>query len=337
MGTLARPASTEIQLMQKFTDADREQYTALTQKFGIVDWSDRTTIAITGTDRIEFLNNLSTQNVKSLTAGDGCETFFCNVQGKILAYAFLFCEPDRIVLHTVPGQAEPLMAHIDKYIIMESVELEDLTAKTAQLMVAGPEAEKVLGKLMKEALPSDPLKHVAAELGDLAGVSVTVVRSDVLGAATFSVVVEAAAKESVANLLRSAGGVDCKAAVAETVRIENRFPFFGQEISENSLPQEVGRDEQAISFTKGCYLGQETVARIDALGHVNWQLVRLDFKSDADVAAGMEVVADGKPVGNVTSVSWSPANEAPVALARVRREVQAGSEVSVADRAAMVA
>ena len=79
------------------------------------------------------------------------------------------------------------------------------------------------------------------------------------------------------------------------------------------------------------------MARIDALGHVNWQLVRLDFKSDADVAAGMEVVANGKAVGNVTSASWSPVEEAPVALARVRREVQVGSEVSVSDAPAVVA
>ena len=324
--------------MQEFTDEDREQYNALTQKIGIVDWSDRTTIAITGSDRIDFLNNLCTQNVKSLTAGNGCETFFCNVQGKILAHAFLFCESDRVVFDTVPGQADAMMAHIDKYIIMESVELENLTDKTSQLLVAGPDAEKTLGGLAKEALPSDALQHVSTEFDGLAGVGLTIIRNDILGKPSFAVQFDPSAKESVTSQLLIAGGTDCQAATAEAVRIENRFPLFGREISESSLPQEVGRDEQAISFTKGCYLGQETVARIDALGHVNWHLVRLDFESRSDdatgkdasdVTEGMEVVVDEKVVGKITSIGWSPATESPIALARVRREVETGVSVVV--------
>ena len=326
--------------MQKFTDEDREQYNTLTQKFGIVDWTNRTIISITGSDRIEFLNNLCTQNVKPLTAGNGCETFFCNVQGKILAHAFLLCEPDRIIFDTVPGQADSMMAHIDRYIIMESVELENLTDKMAQFLVAGPDAEKTLGSLLKENLPSDALQHVSTELEGLAGVRVTIIRNDILGSPTFAVRVDASAKEALANHLQPSGGMLCESPAAETVRIENRFPLFAAEITETALPQEIGRDEQAISFTKGCYLGQETVARIDALGHVNWHLVRLEFEPAADgknIEAGMEVVVAEKVVGNVTSVSWSPSTESPIALARVRREVSDGTSVAVSGRSAIVA
>ncbi len=120
--------------------------------------------------------------------------------------------------------------------------------------------------------------------------------------------------------LGTAGGVSCSTETLETVRIENRFPKYGVDITEQNLPQEVGRDAAAISFTKGCYLGQETVARIDALGHVNRQLVALRFAGSEIPAAAAELRAGEKPAGAVTSATFSPRFGAPLALGHVRRE-----------------
>ena len=106
------------------------------------------------------------------------------------------------------------------------------------------------------------------------------------------------------------------------VRLEAGVPLFGQDITDDNLPQEIGRDKLAISFTKGCYLGQETVARIDALGHVNRQLVGLRFEGGTVPPAGTKLVADGKEVGHVTIAAWSPKLDARLAMALVRRRKQ---------------
>jgi folate-binding protein YgfZ len=124
---------------------------------------------------------------------------------------------------------------------------------------------------------------------------------------------------SIAEALHAAGAAHCSAAAFEPARIEQGFPWFAQDISPANLPQEVGRDPLAVSFVKGCYLGQETVARIDALGHVNKLLVGLRFATPRVPAAGAELQAGDKAVGQVTSAAYSPRYASAVALAYVRR------------------
>jgi folate-binding protein YgfZ len=119
--------------------------------------------------------------------------------------------------------------------------------------------------------------------------------------------------------LISSGAVACEASAVESARLEASYPLFGLDITEENLPQEADRNKRAISFTKGCYLGQETVARIDALGHVNRLLVRLKLDSDRLPANGDSVLTGEQPVGHVTSAAWSPHFNAPLAFAYVRR------------------
>lgn len=114
-------------------------------------------------------------------------------------------------------------------------------------------------------------------------------------------------------------GIRCSREALEIVRIERGFPWYGTDISDENLPQEVDRNQQAISFTKGCYLGQETVARIDALGHVNKTLCQITFAGNAVPAAAVELSSGDKVVGHVTSAAWSPKHSAPLALAYIRR------------------
>jgi folate-binding protein YgfZ len=121
----------------------------------------------------------------------------------------------------------------------------------------------------------------------------------------------------------SDGLVECGLATLNTLRIEAGTPLYGVDFDERNFPQEVGRDEQAISFTKGCYLGQETVARIDALGHVNQRIVGVKFVGETIPTAGTELTAGGATVGHVTSAAYSPLLLTPLALAMVRREHRA--------------
>jgi tRNA-modifying protein YgfZ len=185
-----------------------------------------------------------------------------------------------------------LIEHLDRYIIREDVQLADRAAERRYLLLAsdGPQPIGTFacdligrsGERILEVLPND-LPGLEARLSKEGFTSV--------GMEAFN-----------------------------TARIEAGFPLYGLDFDEENLPQEVNRDRLAISFTKGCYLGQETVARIDALGHVNQKLVRVRFSGSAVPPRDTELIANGKTVGRVTSAAFSPKFSAPLAFAMIRRE-----------------
>jgi hypothetical protein len=183
-------------------------------------------------------------------------------------------------------------------------------------LLAGAGAEPLLKQLCDAGLPSTVLSHAAI---DLAGKQVWLRRVDMTTSPGCLISARREYVPAIRAALVAAGAVECPAAALEAARIERGFPLFGQDISDKNLPQEVGRDASAISFVKGCYLGQETVARIDALGHVNKLLVGLRFAGEAVPQAGTELRSQNQAVGQVTSASYSPRCESPLALGYVRR------------------
>jgi len=295
----------------------QSQYAALTSGAGLVDFTSRTQIELTGADRASFLHNLCTNSVRDLAPGSGCEAFVLNVKGHIVGHVFIFAGPNSHVVETVRGQGERLLAHFDRYLIREQVELHDRLQEWTETLLAGPRATAVLSQL---GLPTPParLSHIAAQLNNN---PVWLRKVDLTGPDDFLV---ARSREHFADVrasLISAGAVACGEEAFHAVRIESGTPVYGQDISEENLPQEIGRDQQAISFTKGCYLGQETVARIDALGHVNRVLRGVRFTGDSVPRVGTTLFADSpeKPVGQITSSCWSLRLRSPLALAFLKR------------------
>jgi tRNA-modifying protein YgfZ len=304
-------------VVHKPPDEFLRQYAALRDGAGIVDYSARTQIELTGADRATFLHNLCTNAVRDLAPGSGCESFLLNVKGHVIGHVWIFVSPHSIVLETVPGQGERITAHLDRYLIREDVQIFDRTAEWGEVLLAGAKAEEVLEGLgVAVGEIAGRLSHAAARL---AGRQVWLRRVDFLGPGGFLVAGLCENMEEVKRTLVNSGAVECGADVAETARIESGTPWYGQDITDENLPQEVDRNRLAISFTKGCYLGQETVARIDALGHVNRVLRGVKLSGEAVPAAGTELQADGKTVGKVTSSCWSPATGGSLALAYVRR------------------
>jgi tRNA-modifying protein YgfZ len=293
------------------------QYEALTAGVGLARHFQRTQVELTGRDRATFLNNFCTNDVRRLEPGGGCEAFVTSVQGKVLGHVFVFCRPESLVIDTVPGQGAALVAHLDRYLIREQVELHDRSAEWAELLLAGPLAEQLLAQ-GGAALPPAGGRLMNAD-ATLFGHAVSLRRVDVTGPDGFFISCDSSAAASTLEKLLEAGAISCDAAAVEAARIEAGFPLFGVDITDKNLPQEVGRDAQAISFTKGCYLGQETVARIDALGHVNRTLVGVRFGGVDVPPSGTELFADEQPVGAVTSAAFCPKLAAPLALAYVRR------------------
>jgi tRNA-modifying protein YgfZ len=294
-----------------------DDYRTLTERTGMVDFAERTRLEVTGPDRASFLHNLSTNDVKRLSAGEGCEAFFLDARGHVLAHVFLICRGESIVIEGVAGQGEPLLKHLNRYLIREKVELHDRTNDWGEVLVAGAESPAVLAKMVQGALPTGRLANVESEL---AGQRATIVRVDFTQPGGYLVLLDSReAQCKVTEALESHGAVACGRAALEAARIEAAFPSFGQDITEKNLPQEVDRDAQAISFNKGCYLGQETVARIDALGHVNKTLVRVRFEGDRVPSPGTELMAGDLPAGQITSAVLSPKFGLPLALAYIRR------------------
>ncbi len=309
------------------------QYSALHDGVGVAELS-RSQIELTGDDRASFLHNLCTNAVRNLPAGSGCEAFLLNAQGKILGLVYLLAGERSIVLDTVAGQNEFLLRHLDRYLIRDKVELADRTAAWTVLLVAGKRAGEVLQTITGAAPPSGQFRHQAIAA---LGTSTSVCRVDFTGPECFFVRVARDREAEVWARLLAAGAVACEPAVIDAARVEQGTPLLGVDVSEKNLPQEVARDDRTINFTKGCYIGQETVARIDALGHVNKTLRGVRFDPTARPQPGDALTHDGQPAAEVTSVVWSPKLQAPLGLAYIKRGHQSvGTQLTTATFAAQV-
>jgi folate-binding protein YgfZ len=296
---------------------DTSQYTALTIGTGIVELCGWTQIEITGKDRSTFLNNFCTNDIRRLQPGTGCEAFLTDVRGHTLTHAWVFCDRQALVLTMASPPAAEITAHLDRYIMREDVQLHDRSDQWAALLVAGATARETLAATTDASadLPQTQLGHVQAALE---GHAVSIRQIDLAGPVGLLLQCEAPVAPAVIDALVASGATPCAEPAFEQVRIEAGVPLYGRDISQKNLPQEVGRNAQAISFSKGCYLGQETVARIASLGHVNRSLAGVRFSGSAIPPAGTQLTADGKAVGHVTSSAFSPRLECPLALAYLR-------------------
>jgi folate-binding protein YgfZ len=284
------------------------QYDALRSGHGVVYLADWSSVTLTGADRQGFLHNFCTNDVKRLVPGQSCEAFFTNVKGKIIGHGLITCRESELVVIGVPQQAPRLIEHLDRYVIREDVHLRDTTADRSYLLVSGIGPARGLfrnespGQSDSASLPRFfPWNLIGAGGAGLIELAVHEV-SAVLAA------------------LQSQGIELIDSQAFHAARIEAGVSLFGVDFDDRNLPQEVGRNEQAISFTKGCYLGQETVARIDALGHVNQQLAGVRFFGSDMPEPGTVLSSAGQTAGHVTSATFSPQLRAPLAMAMLRRE-----------------
>jgi folate-binding protein YgfZ len=294
-----------------------DRYRAMTAGCGLADVSSRSRVRITGADRVQFLNSFCTNDIKRLQPGEGCEAFLTNHQGKTVGHVLVRVQQgDAIMLDTSPQQATKIIQHFERFVISDRVEFQDQTAATGELLIAGKKARHLLAEVSQGSQPASIYQHA---LESVQGKDVVVQMVDFAGDDSFFLTTGLEDLAAIQQALVTAGAIPLDAEALDAMRIQAGFPFFGSDITEDNLPQEIGRDPQAISFKKGCYLGQETVARIDALGHVNRMLTRVKFSSGEIPASGTELFANEKSVGKVTSACWSPVFEAPLAFALLRR------------------
>jgi folate-binding protein YgfZ len=292
---------------------------ALESKVVLADWPGRARVRVVGPDRAKFLHNLTTNDINRKTPGEGCEAFVTSPQGKTLGFITLVILDDAILLRTEAEGLPPILPHLRKYGVLEEVELEDVTASTFELHLAGPLAGEVLAAVGVGSLPGGDLDHLAAEVG---GHPVRVVRERPIGGEGITLIGGAEGAEAVRSAVIAAGDrlglVELSGEAFEAFRIEAGTPASGRDVTEKNLPQELDRDDRAISFVKGCYLGQETVARLDALGHVNRLIRGLVIDAETPPPGGSKLFAGEKEVGWIGSSAVSGRSGKVIALGFVR-------------------
>ena len=303
-------------VLMTFVALPSSEYEAVTAACGLLDRSDRGKLALTGSDAKSFLQGQVSNDVEALTPGHGCYAAVLTPKGKMLGDLRILDTGTELLLDTERVALQELFNMIRRFSIGYAVELHKRTLQRGLLSLIGPGSDAVAGDA---GLGDHEHDHVTAEV---AGVGVRLIRTDI----GIDVLCDSEATGEVASALEAAGAVPISLAVAECRRVETGRPRYGIDLDETVIPQEADLNHRAVSFTKGCYVGQETVARLYYRGKPNRQLRGLRLATPAP--SGAEITFGDRVVGRLTSVAESPAL-GHLALALVRREAPPGSQVSV--------
>jgi folate-binding protein YgfZ len=313
--------------LRSFTTPGNE-LDALLHRAGIYDLGYRTRLAVTGEDRLRWLNGMVTNAVQTLPDGHGNYNFVLNAQGRIQGDACIYRRGDHLLLDTDLSQADRLTQHLDHFIIMDDVELKSLAAATTALGVAGPDSSQVLNSIGLDAV-NTLATHQLAD-AQLDGIPITVVRAYSVLTPRFELWFAPEHVEAVWNLLLGAGLTPCGVEATEALRILEGIPLYGVDIHDKHLAQETSQD-RALNFNKGCYLGQEIVERIRSRTTVHRFLRQFRLSGDIPQPPGafqpapvdLRTSGEERPVGQLTSVaSYRLAEFAgTLALGYLRNEV----------------
>jgi tRNA-modifying protein YgfZ len=310
------------------------EYGTLTEGCGLVDRSERGKLALTGSPKghaagaVEFLNGQVTNELLGLKPGEGCYAAFLTHKGKMLGDLRILAagedpdgEPCELLLDTERRSLQSLFDMIRRFKVGYEVELHKRTLERSLLSLIGPHADEVAASAFGASAPEREHTHALLSL-DRA--PVRLIRTDV----GLDTLFESSATEAVRGALMGAGAVAASEAAAEIVRVERGRPRYGIDLDESTIPQEAGLNERAVSFTKGCYVGQETVARLHYRGKPNRHLRGLRLSEP--VQSGTELRLGDRSVGHLGSSVLSP-TLGPIGLALVRREAEPGAAVAVGE------
>ncbi len=294
------------------------QYRVLKEGAGVLDRSSRAKLIVGGSDGAEFLQGQLTNDVEALEPETGCYAVLLDRKGHMQADMRVLClSTGDLWLDTEPEVAGTVERHLRMYSVGRDVEIEDVTGDWSILSVIGPGATEAAGS--PPLAPEHAQRYYERE-----GVEILAVATD-LG---LDLIVRAGQSDELRELLARSDAVEVSDGAAEILRVESGRPRFGREMTTATIPQEAGIDQRAVSFTKGCYIGQETVARLHHRGKPNRHLRGLRLEAPAD--AGHSIMLGDREVGRMGTAVVSPAH-GPIGLAVIRREAEPGARVEVGD------
>ena len=303
-----------------------DQYNAAHQSAALILRSSQSTIALAGGDRATFLHALLTNDVTSLGAGQGTYAAYLTPQGRMISDMRVIETGDRMLLNVERGIAAQLAERLDKLVFSEDVQVKEADDLVV-FGVHGPSAARMI-----QNATGISVVELANQYDNMTARSLTIVRDDGLGVQGYDLYVPAGDSEAVRVRLIEAGAVEASEETVETLRIEAGRPRFGVDMSTDTIPLEAGLESRAISFTKGCYVGQEVIVRVMHRGHgrVARRLVSILLPNGKVPAAGDTIQSGERAVGEITSATASPRLGAPLALGYVQRDyAAAGTELVV--------
>jgi len=320
----------------------RTEFAEMVSGCAIYDLGWRTKIELTGKDRVRWLNGMVTNNIRDLAAGRGVYAFVLTPQGRILGDLYAYNRGESLLVDTDQSQAPKLLEIFRRYIIMDKVELNNLSDKLTAIGITGPKSREVLRRVGFDApqLGALQLTELVAERGlapSLQGVNLTLVRGENEQRESYEIWLAPENIDQLWAALIKAYATPVGSEVLELYRIAAGIPCYGQDVRERDLPQET-EQIRALSFTKGCYIGQEIVERIRSRGSVHRQFT--GFEIDGPLPEpGTKVQAGGKDAGEITSTAYLAAQngDRAVALGYIRREFAApDQELAAGDAKARV-
>jgi folate-binding protein YgfZ len=296
---------------------------------GLFDQSSRGRILVSGSEAVMFLNGLITNDMKTLAVNSWMLAAFANVQGRLLAAVRIAHREDGFLIDTESATRETVITLLDRFTLAGDFHLQDLTNETAMFSVHGRRASEIIsGVFGAEAAGVERQRIVNAQFEDA---TVNLIRATHTAEDGFDLFIEANNSSKLGDALMESGAAPISNATFETLRIEAGVPLYGIDMDENNVVTETNLDD-AVSFTKGCYLGQEIIVRIKHRGHVAKKLSGLVLDDSTPVPRNSKIISsEGKEIGRVTSSAFSPRLDRAVALGYLKYDyLAAGTEVKVA-------
>ena len=304
-----------------------DHYRAAHNSAVIIDRSSQGAIALAGGDRASFLHALLTNDIARLKAGQGAYAAYLTPQGRMISDMRVLETGSRMLLGVERDVAAPLAERLDKLVFSEDVQAKDATGELAVFGVHGPSAARMI-----QNATGISVADLTSQYDNVTSASLTIVRDDALGLPGYDLYVPAGDADATRARLIEAGAVAASEETAETLRIEAGRPRFGVDMSADTIPLEAGIEDRAISFTKGCYVGQEVIIRVVHRGHgrVARRLVSIVLSGEAVPGRGSPIQVGDRVVGEITSATASPKLGAPLALGYVHRDhAEPGTALSV--------
>jgi folate-binding protein YgfZ len=318
------------------TDLDSEYRAVRDDGAGLIDLSSRGRIRVSGSEAVMFLNGLITNDIKSLGENRWMPAAFTNVQGRLIGAVRIVRGKDpAFLIDTDLASHAAVLKTISRFTLAGDFHVSDVTGETAAMTVQGKRAAEIVGKVFETSVSDLPRNGVVET--EKQGIPVTIFRATHTAEDGFDIVIDAAQVTTVRDALVNAGAQPVGEDVAEILRVEAGIARYGRDMDETNVVTETNLDD-AVSYTKGCYVGQEIVVRIKHRGHVAKKLTGLRLETDREIDPGTIVKStDNQEIGRVTSAVMSPRLGSTIALGYVRYEhLAAGTNVLVNNVAASV-
>ncbi len=311
-----------------------DEYRAARETLAIFDTNWHAIIELAGPDRLRYLNAIVSSDIKNLKEGSGSLALLLNPQGRILAELEIYAMKDRLLTLSHASLRQRTVETLDKYIIMDDVQLDDATDKLGTFAVEGPHAARTLQKTY--GIDLDEMPDLAIRPVHIDSIPCHIIRRSHFGYPGMEVVAPQKSLkqlwQNLTELVLLRGGLPLGTKTLESLRLEAGIPFYPADFNDTVIPHEAAVETTHISFTKGCYTGQEIVERVRSRGQVNRRRVRLKFSTPEPPQPGTRLTAEGKELGLVTSSAFSPQASTAIGMGYSRREHDApGTQLDVDD------